>query len=87
MSNYPRSTGCLQSLQTVHIHIRKGWMQIKQQAHNLPAVVCRRVAEEGHPEGKSELRTLGKCRDKEKTHVAKQSHNGGNLERKESPAS
>lgn len=62
-------------------------MQIKQQTHNLPAVVCRRVAEEGHPEGKSELGTLGKCRDKEKIHAAKQSLNGGNLERKESPAS
>lgn len=39
----------------------------------IPVRVCRRVAEEGHSEGKSESGALGKSRDKTKAqHVVKQ---------------
>lgn len=56
----------------MHIY-QKGLAANKARDTYLPAVVCRRVAKEGHSEGKSESGALGKSRDKKKAQqVAKQ---------------
>lgn len=53
----------------VHTH-QKGLDANKARDTYLPAAVCRRVAEEGHSEGKSESGALGKSRDKTKARDA-----------------
>lgn len=62
----PVSQTCMHTYQ-------KGMDANKAKDTYLTAVVCRRVADQGHSEGKSEVRAPGKSRDKTKAqHVAKQ---------------
>lgn len=60
------------SLTCMHTY-QKGMDANKARDTYLPTVVCRRVADEGHSEGKSEAGAPGKSRDQTKAkHVAKQ---------------